>query len=178
MIRLAATVAIVQDDKVLLAKREDFEVWCLPGGMVDVGESLAETAVREAHEETGLTVEITRLVGIYSEIGAWNDIHLALFAARPTGGALFPQADEVLDLRYFAPTDLPADMFWWHRQQVADLFAGVGGSAAWRQNVAAQPGATTREALYALREASGLSRTEFYHWYYESLGAYNMNRQA
>ena len=56
MIRLAATVAIVQDDKVLLAKREDFEVWCLPGGMVDVGESLAETAVREAHEETGLTV--------------------------------------------------------------------------------------------------------------------------
>ncbi|MCP5099531.1 MAG: NUDIX domain-containing protein, partial [Chloroflexi bacterium] len=59
MISLGAGVVIIDEDKVLLIQREDFEVWALPGGRVDEGESIAETAVREALEETGLQVEIT-----------------------------------------------------------------------------------------------------------------------
>lgn len=170
LIKLAATVAIVDGDKVLLAKREDFEVWCLPGGMVDVGESLGETAVRESLEETGLQVELTRLVGIYSEIGSWNDVHLALFAAKAVGGDLSPQQEEVLDLRYFAPDALPEYMFWWHRQQVTDVFSEVGGSLAWRQDIRSPAGATSRAELYAMRDRSGLSRRDFYRWYYEEKG--------
>ncbi|MEM7111993.1 MAG: NUDIX domain-containing protein [Chloroflexota bacterium] len=178
MIKLAATVAIVEAGKVLLAKREDFEVWCLPGGMVDLGESLAETAVREAREETGLIVNLTRLVGIYSEIGSWNDVHLALFAAKAVGGKLVPQQEEVLDLRYFAPNALPDYMFWWHRQQVADVFADVGGSVAWRQDIQSPKGPMSRAELYALRDESGMSRQDFYRWYYEKQGSGKQTRMV
>ncbi|MCP4423914.1 MAG: NUDIX domain-containing protein [Chloroflexi bacterium] len=170
MIRLAAGTVIVESGKVLLVKREDFEVWCLPGGRVDEGESMAETAVRETREETGLEVELICLIGISSEIGAWSDWHIAGFAAKPIGGELNPQAEEIIDIGYFAPDDLPEEMFWWHRRHIADYFNGMGGSAVWRQDVPAQPGPTNREELYALRDQSGLSRTEFYKWYYESNG--------
>lgn len=177
MISLGAGVIIVESGKVLLTKREDFEVWCLPGGRVDVGESLAETAVREAREETGLEVELTRLVGAYSEIGSWNDWHFVSFAARVVGGILQTQVDEVLDIRYFSPDALPDDMYWWHRCHVADCFSGAGGSVAWRQEIDVQPGASTRQELYAMRDKSGLSRSEFYKWYYESKRVDCMERQ-
>lgn len=52
--------------KVLLTKRADNGEWCLPGGMMDPGESAAECAVRETLEETGLSVRPIRLVGVYS----------------------------------------------------------------------------------------------------------------
>ncbi len=168
MISIGAGVVIVEDGKVLLIKREDFEVWALPGGGVDEGESLAETAVREAFEETGLEVELTHLIGIYSEIGGWSDWHIASFAARVVGGELNAQLDEVLELRYFSMNALPEDMFWWHRQHIADLQNGAGGSMMSRQDVISQPGASNRAELYAMRDNSGLSRRDFYRWYYKS----------
>ena len=48
---IGVNVAIMSESKVLLTRREDFEVWCLPGGAVDDGESLARAAVREAEED-------------------------------------------------------------------------------------------------------------------------------
>ena len=168
MISIGATAVIVQDNKVLLVKREDFEVWALPGGGVDEGESLAETAVREAYEETGLEIEITHLIGLYSEIGSWSDWHLASFAARVIGGDLKSQMGEVLDLRFFPLDELPEDMFWWHKQHIADFQTNSGSSPNRRQNVISQPGATNRAELYAMRDQSGLTRTEFYHWYFKT----------
>lgn len=168
MISIGAGAVIVEDGKVLLVKREDLEVWALPGGGVDEGESLAETAVREAYEETGLEVEITHLIGVYSEIGSWSDWHIASFAARIVGGELKTQLGEVLDLQFFPLDRLPTDMFWWHRQHIEDFQAGLGGSNACRQDVVTQPGASNRSELYAMRDKSGMSRSEFYRWYYES----------
>ncbi len=52
--------------KVLLTRRSDNGRWCLPGGGMDPGESAEETCVREALEETGLQVRVTKLVGIYT----------------------------------------------------------------------------------------------------------------
>lgn len=178
MISIGAGVVIVEDGKVLLVKREDLEVWALPGGGVDEGESLAETAVREAYEETGLEVEITHLIGVYSEIGSWSDWHIASFAARIVGGELNSQMGEVLDLQFFPLDNLPTDMFWWHRQHIADLQAGLGGSVASRQDIISQPGASSRTELYALRDQSGMSRSEFYHWYYQSNGSARTKRQV
>jgi len=169
MILLGANVAIFQSSEILLTKREDFEVWCLPGGIVEVGESMAQAAVREAREETGLEVELLRLVGLYSTItGVYGaDCHAALFAARPIGGALNPQANEVLELRFFAPDDLPENMLWWHRQRIADACDGLGGSVAWLQRATPAQEVTSRQELYSLRDRSGLSRSEFRRRYVE-----------
>lgn len=161
---LGVTVAIVDAGRVLLTKREDFEVWCLPGGHVDDGESLATAARREVIEETGLEVELTRLVGVYSRPNWWRGgLHLALFAARPIGGRPRLQPGEVIDARFFAPDALPEPILWGHRQQIADAIAGWGGSLA-RADPVAWPldPFLPRQELYALRDRSGLGRAAFY----------------
>jgi len=53
--------------KVLLTRRTDNGMWCLPGGMIEAGESVAEGCEREVWEETGLRVRVTRLTGVYSD---------------------------------------------------------------------------------------------------------------
>lgn len=64
-----AVTAIVRDGPgdILLQKRVDNELWALPGGVIDIGETVSQAVTREVKEETGLDVEITRLVGIYSD---------------------------------------------------------------------------------------------------------------
>ena len=65
---VAAVTAVVVDDvgNVILQKRTDNELWGLPGGAVNIGESIAQAVVREVKEETALDVEPIGLVGIYS----------------------------------------------------------------------------------------------------------------
>lgn len=68
-IRLGCTAVIFDEgrEKVLLTRRADNGLWCLPGGALDPGESAAEACVREVEEETGLQVRVKRLVGVYSD---------------------------------------------------------------------------------------------------------------
>ena len=66
-LRLGCSAAIFDGQgRILLTKRADNGQWCLPGGAVESGESVAEACEREVMEETGLTVQVKRLVGIYS----------------------------------------------------------------------------------------------------------------
>ena len=60
---IGVNIGIIQDNKLLLTQREDFEVRCLSGGEVEPGETLARAAVREAREETGPEVVSDRLMG-------------------------------------------------------------------------------------------------------------------
>lgn len=170
MTDFGAAIAIMENGRVLLTQREDFEVWCLPGGHTDPGESVAETARREALEETGLEVELTRLVGLYARTGALQG-HVALFAARVVGGTIAPQPDEVIDIGYFAPDAIPDDLLWWHRQMIHDACSGVRG-AAWTAHVEQPDRTESRAELYAKRDESGLSRVEFYRAYFEGAGNY------
>jgi 8-oxo-dGTP pyrophosphatase MutT (NUDIX family) len=64
-----AASAVVIDDagRILLHRRRDNGFWALPGGKMELGESVAECAMREVKEETGLDISITRIVGIYSD---------------------------------------------------------------------------------------------------------------
>jgi 8-oxo-dGTP diphosphatase len=157
-------IAILAGDKVLLTRREDFEVWCLPGGSVEDGESLAQTAQREAREETGLEVRIERLVGIYSK-PKWTHggSHEIIFAASPAGGALSPDPREVIETGWFGLNDLPAPILPWAVQEIRDALSGVGGSAVWRQELGwSLPPDLSRQDLYRLRDESGLSRQGFF----------------
>jgi ADP-ribose pyrophosphatase YjhB (NUDIX family) len=64
----SANVVVVNDDgEILLIRRSDNDNWALPGGAMDLGESLPQAAKRETAEETGVDVEITGLVGIYTD---------------------------------------------------------------------------------------------------------------
>src|SRR5688572_248553 len=96
MAHLAVNIAVIQDGKILLTKRDDFEAWILPSGGVEEGESLAQAAIRETKEATGLDVELTRLVGVYSRLGSWSPGYMVLFAAKPGGGAIQCQRGEIV----------------------------------------------------------------------------------
>ena len=164
---LGANIAIIDDGQILLTKREEFEIWCLPGGHTDAGESVAETAIRETREETGLEIQLTRLVGIYSQPN-WpgGGMHVILFAARPIGGRLQPQVGEVIDLDYFDPHKLPDPLMWWHRQRIVDAVDDVSG-VTWAQYAWPFEEEMTRQEIYQLRDRSGLPRQEFYRRYFE-----------
>jgi ADP-ribose pyrophosphatase YjhB (NUDIX family) len=132
-----AAIAIIQDGKVLLQLRDDARVWNLPGGAIEDNESFAQCAIREAREETGLEVRLTRLIGVYSRPqwrrGGGHDI---LFAAEPIGGDLsLADPHESVEVRYFDPAALPDNLIWWHRRHIADAFSGTGGGLAWSQHV-------------------------------------------
>jgi ADP-ribose pyrophosphatase YjhB (NUDIX family) len=64
----SVNVVVVNDaDEILLIRRSDNDNWAVPGGAIDLGESLTQAAVRETREETGIECEITGIVGIYSD---------------------------------------------------------------------------------------------------------------
>jgi ADP-ribose pyrophosphatase YjhB (NUDIX family) len=111
----SANGIVVNDDgAILLIRRTDNGNLALPGGGMDLGESITHAAVREVKEETGLDVEITGLVGIYT-----NPHHLieytsdgevrqefsVVFTAKPTGGAP-TTSSEASEVIWADPTDV------------------------------------------------------------------------
>ena len=160
---LAVIVAVIDDGKVLLTKREDFEVWCLPGGGVEEGESLAEAGIREAKEETGLDVELTRLVGVYSRMGGGlHDVHAVLYAAKPIGGELKLQPNETIEVKYFPFNKLPDEMLFGHKKRISDAINHTNGVSVRQEMKARDTKQYTRKEIYEARDKSGLSRQQFY----------------
>jgi ADP-ribose pyrophosphatase YjhB (NUDIX family) len=116
---------------ILLQRRSDNGLWGLPGGSVEIGESLRDAIAREVREETGLTVEVVRLIGVYSDPAIQvvrypdgNVVHYisSLFACRILAGRL-QTCDETLDLRFFDPSRLPEDLLPMHRVRIQDAMA-------------------------------------------------------
>ena len=107
--------AIVTDDegRVLLHRRSDNERWALPGGAMDIGETIAQCAEREVQEETGLKVKAHRIVGIYSDPGhvfAYSDGEVrqefsVCFACQILGGEI-SKSDESLEVRFWPVEEL------------------------------------------------------------------------
>ena len=110
-----AASAVVVDDagRILLQRRRDNGMWALPGGAMNFGESLPDCAVRETLEETGYDVEITGIVGTYTNprhVFAYDDGEVRqefsiCFLARPVGGRI-AVSDESTDVRWFAPAEV------------------------------------------------------------------------
>lgn len=164
MAKVSVNVAVIHEGKILLTRREDFEVWCLPSGGVEEGESLAEAAVREAREETGIEVELTRLVGVYSRLGGDPSVHAVLYAGRPVGGELTTQPGETIDVAYFPFGQLPDDLSFGQYRRIQDAIHGLTGLSV-RQELHADEGKLSRSELYEKRDQSGLPRREFYLQY-------------
>jgi 8-oxo-dGTP pyrophosphatase MutT (NUDIX family) len=98
-------------------------VWDFVGGGAEAGESPEETAIREAKEEIGLTVEPRGLIGVY--FNRPRRILVFIFAGVVTGGTLMLQADEIAEIGWFAPDNLPV-LNAWKARQVADVFEWTG----------------------------------------------------
>ncbi len=97
-----------QDGRVLLTRRSinpGHGLWTFPGGFVDFGESVTDAAVRETLEETGLAVDLTGLLNVYSYPGSPVII---VYTARVTGGTLTPCAENDR-LEWTAPGEIPWD---------------------------------------------------------------------
>lgn len=108
--RLGTRCAVInENDEILLSKRGDFGNWALPGGRLDKGELLPDSAAREVLEETGIEVRIERAVGLYFQRGRGRTN--VLYRAQPVGGALLTATDETLDNRFFARDSLPENIF-------------------------------------------------------------------
>ena len=112
--RLAAYAVIERGDHVLLALwNEPAEpLWTLPGGGVDLHETVEEAAVREVREETGYDVELTGLLGVNTVAFRRGDRWLrhvqVVFSARVTGGVLTAEVDGTTDeARWIARSDVP-----------------------------------------------------------------------
>jgi ADP-ribose pyrophosphatase YjhB (NUDIX family) len=111
-----STTVAVRDDagRLLLIHKVDNDLWALPGGGMDLGESIADAAVREVAEETGLTVELTGLVGIYTDPGhvmAYDDGEVrqefsVCFHARVTGGEAREDGSETKAVRWVDADDV------------------------------------------------------------------------
>ena len=111
----SANVVVVDDvGRILMIRRSDNGNWAFPGGGMDLGESMPQAAVREAKEETGYDVEITGLVGIYTDPnhlieytsnGEVRQEFSVVFTARPVGGEPRPNA-EATEIEWFTPDQL------------------------------------------------------------------------
>lgn len=169
---VAANTVVIHEGKVLLTKREDFEVWCLPSGGVEEGESVAQAAIRETLEETGLVVELTGLVGVYSRVGVIPDIHAVVFTGKVVGGEIKTLPGETLEVKFFAPDEIPQALSFGHGQRIHDALAGLGGSVARLQLLQSATAQTlTRQEFYKLRDESGLPRAQFYMEFLAQHGA-------
>lgn len=94
--------------------------WHLPGGSCGKSESPDEALVREIHEETGLEVAVTRLVGVYFWIEHHKREHLFIFLCRPVAGEVQVQSGEIEQAGWFMPHDLPAPLATGMRRALAD----------------------------------------------------------
>jgi 8-oxo-dGTP pyrophosphatase MutT (NUDIX family) len=113
LIPAASAVVVDENGRLLLARRRDNTLWTIPGGAMEPGESIVDTAVREVEEETGVQVEVRGLVGIYSNPrhvveyadGEVRQQFSVCFAARPISGVPGP-SDETSEVRYVEPHKL------------------------------------------------------------------------
>ncbi|MGB0908734.1 MAG: NUDIX domain-containing protein [Nitrospirales bacterium] len=130
---------IIRDiqNRILLERRSDCGWWGIPGGSLEVGESIRETAIREVKEETGLEIKIVRLVGVYSvpheRIVTYPDTKdgLQIIDVVVEGTVLSGQltcSDESLDLQYFPIHQLPAELVPPSRQPIKDVVLGMYGT--------------------------------------------------
>ena len=110
---------IVDSGRVLLVRRGTEPMkgrWSLPGGLLEIGEPLADGVIREVQEETGLEVVIERMLELgYDET---NQVIVILYQGRAVGGTL-AAADDVDEARWFGRDDLPELAFQSTRRAVA-----------------------------------------------------------
>lgn len=113
LVPAASAIVTDADGRILLHRRRDNEMWALPGGVMELGESLGDCVAREVREETGFVVEPVGIVGIYSDpkhVFAYDDGEVRqefsiCFECRLVEGEL-AVSEESHEVRFFDPGDV------------------------------------------------------------------------
>ncbi|MGB6780375.1 NUDIX domain-containing protein [Planococcus sp. 11815] len=108
-------IILEKDGQILLQHRKDRDVWGIPGGVMEPGETFLETAVRETHEETGLHAENLQLFGLYSGAEGYAEYQNGdqvysvqiIFHTQEFSGELMQEGEESHEHRFFSPDELP-----------------------------------------------------------------------
>ncbi len=127
----SAEAVVVQNNQLLLVHRSDDNLWALPGGITDPGETLAESAQRELWEEAGIVGRTRQLLGIFDS-RLWHSnkrIHFyhAVFLIESANKKPSPSS-EVLAAQYFAEDELPP-LSPGHHLRVPFVFKQLHGEA-------------------------------------------------
>lgn len=127
----SAAVFDENNEHILLIRRTDNDKWAVPGGYMEAGENFTEACAREVFEETGLQVQVKRLISIYTsphillkypDGNRWQLVVLH-FEAKIMNGKL-SQSDESTALKFYTPEEtVSLDMGLLDRFRVADAFA-------------------------------------------------------
>jgi 8-oxo-dGTP diphosphatase len=106
----------------LIRRKNPPEVWALPGGFVDYGESLEEAAIREAKEETGLSVELIQQFHTYSDPERDKRCHTisTVYIAKSDGTS--EAGDDAAEVCFFTRDSLPQEIAFDHRKILQDYF--------------------------------------------------------
>lgn len=132
---VTATIVPMGEGLVLVKRKYEPYVddWCLPGGFMESKEQPEESAIREVCEETGLTVEIDRLLGAYSP-GKGINVVILFYLAKPVsvtyGTSAMSPGDDASEVQCFARKELPPNVaFELHRRMIAEFFERKGAFA-------------------------------------------------
>lgn len=121
-------VLLVQEGQVLLVRHTYLKGWYLPGGGVKRGETLDETARREAREEVGAELGDIRLLGAYSNFELNRSDHNIVFICTDfTADCTHDR--EIAEVRFFPLTSLPEDIQPGHRRRIEEYAAGAESPA-------------------------------------------------
>ncbi|WP_199248162.1 NUDIX hydrolase [[Phormidium] sp. ETS-05] len=122
-------IPLLPDGRIVLVRRRDNGLWALPGGMVDWGEDIPTTVLRELKEETGLElVQLGRLVGVYSAAERDPRVHsiCVVVEAQVQGKMQVVDTLEIIEVKDFLPSELPLEeLSHDHGQQLKDYLNGM-----------------------------------------------------
>jgi 8-oxo-dGTP pyrophosphatase MutT (NUDIX family) len=116
LLLVPAVAAVIRDrdGRILLQQQHD-DRWSLPAGAIEPGETPARAMIREVHEETGLAVELSKILGVVGgsscrvRYANQDEVEyvVTVFECHVVGGALRSSSDETKALEYFALEDMP-----------------------------------------------------------------------
>lgn len=126
---LAVDVLIIYDHKLVLIKRVNppFQnQFALPGGFVDIGETVENAVIREAKEETGLDIEILKLIGIYSEPSRDPRGHIVSIVYAAKGYGTLKAGSDAREIKLFGFDEIPPLAFD-HNKVIDDARSRIRG---------------------------------------------------